>query len=341
MTAPLRRRRAGALALAVFGIVSLLAAFVPGVANAAAVAPDVETFPGGDPICAAGTGFRINDPDTGSHPDPDSDFAVDITVHETALGPTFDFVVTSGHLVLTVFVKGGTTQNVYSYPAPGVSSDTGLHSPINPANNEYFGLSHVDFCFGEGEEPETYTVIPEKVWDDEYGEGFSAVITITPDDGVTPAKSWIFDDEGNRDHDDPIEIPVGVGYDWDEEYTVPAGWECEASEVTNGVVALAAHEVDETVTILNTCEEDETPPPPPPPPPPPATTPTTQPAPATTTTTEPEVAGEVVEVEQEQVEAAPATLPRTGVGSLPLAATGIAALLSGLGLLRIGRREDV
>jgi LPXTG-motif cell wall-anchored protein len=244
-TTPRPSRSVGAFALAVLGLISLMAAFIPGVAGAAAVTPAEQEFPGGEPVCAEGeVGFRIGAPGSGSH--TDGDVEVDITVHsDEETGPTFDFVVTSDHLVTTVFVKGGSDQNVYSYPAPGVSADTGLHAPVNPANDKFFGLSHIDFCFVEPEEEEEPP-------------------TTTP-----PATT-----------------------------------------------------------------------------PPTTTPPVTEPPVVETTVPAPEAAGEVVETEvlQEQVEAtpAPATLPRTGAGSAPLAAAGLAALLSGVGVVRASRRaEDI
>lgn len=58
-------------------------------------------------------------------------------------GSSFSF--TSSVLVTSVLVKGGPGFNLYTYPAPGVTSDTGLTAPINPNNNRPYGLSHL--CF--------------------------------------------------------------------------------------------------------------------------------------------------------------------------------------------------
>lgn len=69
---------------------------------------------------------------------------ITITVIQTASGPTFDFT-TSGATVSSVVVKGGPAYNLYTY-APPVTSDTGLHAPLNPSNGKWYGLSHL--CIG-------------------------------------------------------------------------------------------------------------------------------------------------------------------------------------------------
>lgn len=74
----------------------------------------------------------------------DGTFSVDITVHQTADGPTFDFDANKG--VVTVFVKGGSLgSNRYDYD-PAETEDTGLHSPVNASGN-WAGLSHIVFCY--------------------------------------------------------------------------------------------------------------------------------------------------------------------------------------------------
>jgi hypothetical protein len=45
-----------------------------------------------------------------------------------------------------VIAKGGPNANVYTYLTE-VTSDTGLHAPVNPNNNRFFGLSHISFCY--------------------------------------------------------------------------------------------------------------------------------------------------------------------------------------------------
>ena len=74
----------------------------------------------------------------------DGTLTVTIDVRDTANGPVFDFTSNIG--VLAVFVKGGPAGNLYKYDPP-VTSDTGLHAPLNPSNNLWYGLSHLSFCY--------------------------------------------------------------------------------------------------------------------------------------------------------------------------------------------------
>jgi hypothetical protein len=109
------------------------------------VAPTAEDFPGGDPICPAGTvGDRINSPAAGDEatvqlPDMTSATFTVISVTDDEL--TFEV---EGGLAAVVFVKGGTDgQNVYDYssmPGGGVAHDDGLITPTGQ------GISHIDFC---------------------------------------------------------------------------------------------------------------------------------------------------------------------------------------------------
>ena len=109
------------------------------------VSPTQEDFPGGEPICPAGTvGGRINDPADGD------ELTVDLSDTESA---TFKVISVAddkltfeveGGLAAVVFVKGGTDgQNVYDYsgmPGGGIAHDDGLITPTGQ------GISHVDFC---------------------------------------------------------------------------------------------------------------------------------------------------------------------------------------------------
>lgn len=74
----------------------------------------------------------------------DGTLSVTVTVVDTPSGPTVDWTSNIG--VDAVFVKGGTDGALYLY-APESTSGTGLHAPVNPANGQYFGLSHISFCY--------------------------------------------------------------------------------------------------------------------------------------------------------------------------------------------------
>ena len=56
----------------------------------------------------------------------------------------FDWTSNIG--VDAVFVKGGPGGLLYVYD-PESTGDTGLHAPVNPNNDKFFGLSHVSFCY--------------------------------------------------------------------------------------------------------------------------------------------------------------------------------------------------
>jgi uncharacterized repeat protein (TIGR01451 family) len=78
----------------------------------------------------------------------------------------FDWTSNIG--VDSVFVKGGDNGNFYLYDPPAEDlGDTSLHSPVNHNNNEYFGLSHVSFCYDVADKDEgTLTVVKHVVNDD-------------------------------------------------------------------------------------------------------------------------------------------------------------------------------
>jgi hypothetical protein len=76
----------------------------------------------------------------------DGTLTVTIDVTETDDGPAFDWMSNIG--VDAVFVKGGPGGLLYVYDPPAESTgDTGLHAPVNPNNDKFFGLSHLSFCY--------------------------------------------------------------------------------------------------------------------------------------------------------------------------------------------------
>jgi hypothetical protein len=97
----------------------------------------------GNPPCPAGTIELKVEPVTGG-PHTDGTLTVNITLVTLAGGPGFNFTSNIG--VDAVVVKGGPNGNVYTYN-PEATADTGLHAPVNPRNNTFFGLSHISFCY--------------------------------------------------------------------------------------------------------------------------------------------------------------------------------------------------
>jgi LPXTG-motif cell wall-anchored protein len=84
----------------------------------------------------------------------DGTLSVTIVVTDTDDGPVFDWTSNIG--VDAVFVKGGPGGLLYVYD-PESTGDTGLHAPVNPQNDKFFGLSHVSFCYDKDQETTTTT----------------------------------------------------------------------------------------------------------------------------------------------------------------------------------------
>jgi len=114
------------------------------------VSPTAEEFPGGDPICPAGSvGIRFNNPAaTNTQTVTLADGSVATVTIVSVAGNALTFTVDGG-LAAIVKVKGGVStpgvddQNVYDYrglPGGGIAHDDGLVTP----NDQ--GISHVDFC---------------------------------------------------------------------------------------------------------------------------------------------------------------------------------------------------
>ncbi len=321
------RRRVIRSAAALFGV----AVFVVGMSSAFAthVEPTTEEFPGGEPICGDGqTGFRINDPGTGAYNDGTLYVDIDIANPEPVTGPEFDWSIDFGAgktpldiLVVELFVKGGTIQSIYDYsgqPGGGEDADTGLHSPLNDNNQKWFGLSHVDFCYGGFESRGSIAIIKDTVPDG------PAIFAYTVAGGALPAQFDLDDNGNNADAISNTQFLVELSPD--SEYVVTESLDAAFTQSvacvgggddtsTEGRVATIGF--DEAEQIVCTFTNTET-----------SVAGTTQTsAPDVTTTTDPGVQ----------------TLPRTGSSTTGLA--GIAVGLIALGLLavlaRFARRPQV
>lgn len=123
----------GAALLAAVGLV--------GLTGVAAAAHRTVVEVSGNPSCAGG--LKIEPVVDGTY----GPITIDVT------GSSFSFT-TDGTLVTTVIVKGGPNANLYTYPAPGLSSDAGLNAPINPNNGKPYGLSHLCFFVDDKKDPE-------------------------------------------------------------------------------------------------------------------------------------------------------------------------------------------
>ena len=137
----------------VAGGVLLVGAF-PGYAGATGAQTDRDDLdqPGrGNPTCGElapdgtiWTEFKVEPVRNGTFSDDTLTVTIDVT--ETDDGPVFDWTSNIG--IDAVFVKGGPGGLLYVYDPPAESTgDTGLHAPVNPNNDKFFGLSHLSFCY--------------------------------------------------------------------------------------------------------------------------------------------------------------------------------------------------
>jgi hypothetical protein len=126
------KRRLGAL-LAVMGLFGLL-----GAQTVSATVTLGETIPGN---------YQCPSDATKIDPVVDGTYnlvgggTITIDVSSTAKGPVFSFT-TSGATVGSIVVKGGPNYHTYIF-SPAASSGSGLHSPLNSANDKWYGLSHL------------------------------------------------------------------------------------------------------------------------------------------------------------------------------------------------------
>ncbi len=101
--------------------------------------------PPGDQDCQNYSFYRLEPITSGVYPLP-AGGSVTITVTNTACGPAFSVVGNSVNL-FSIAVKGGPDSvNVYDYNSP-IVNDGNLHSVHNPNNGQWYGLSHIDFCY--------------------------------------------------------------------------------------------------------------------------------------------------------------------------------------------------
>lgn len=134
-------------------------------------------FVPGNPSCTAlgyAFGYKVDPPNAGTY---SIDGINSVTVATD--GVYFDWSATIG--MDAVISKGGPNANVYVYN-PERTSDTGLHSPINPSTGNPYGLSHIEFCFD-------YEVSVSKT----ARTSFTRTWQWTIDKNVVPAAWQLFD----------------------------------------------------------------------------------------------------------------------------------------------------
>src|SRR5215216_5721047 len=150
-------------ALISFVLICIISTLMVGAAQFNATAAPLAShvapvFVPGNPSCPPGTIELKVEPAIQGDPIVDGTYSdgvltVTIDVRDTADGQVFDFTANIG--IDVVIAKGGSNANVYTY-VPDVTSDTGLHAPLNTTT--YFDLSHISFCYDI--EPPTNTPTP-------------------------------------------------------------------------------------------------------------------------------------------------------------------------------------
>ncbi len=165
----------------------VFAVVVAAVASALAASDDPSdlgivpaTVDGNPSLCVGG--LRVDPGESGTYEIPGHPgMFVTISVTSTDDGPVFSF--DSDVPVVRVVAKGGNTgANVYLYD-PAVTADGSLHTPVNPSGF-YAGISHIDLCFGEIQEPETGDLLIHKYLDANENAKY--------DDGEEMLEDWEF-----------------------------------------------------------------------------------------------------------------------------------------------------
>jgi hypothetical protein len=183
MDQPVNRRRERvtvrrSLVVGMAAIAGAVALFTVLPASATHVTPTLEP---GNPACPAGTiTLKIEPVVSGTF--TDGTLTVTIVVRDTADGQVFDFTSNIG--VDQVIAKGGPNANVYTYLTE-VTSDTGLHAPVNPNNDRFFGLSHISFCY----DVEAPTTTPPTTPSTTVPSTTSTTTTTVPPTTVPPSTS--------------------------------------------------------------------------------------------------------------------------------------------------------
>ncbi|MFC0624819.1 hypothetical protein [Kribbella deserti] len=165
---------AGALAL---GLGGLTLAMAPAASADGIVKP-------GNPTCAqlvpGSTEIKFDPPNAGSKTADgvtvkwtERELLVDTPEHpgDQTGGQLVDFTATGG-VVLGAIIKGGPNANFYDYRPLGTAAGAGLHTPVNPNNKKFYGLSHVTFCVAKVVTTPTPTI--------------TTTVTPTPTITVTP-----------------------------------------------------------------------------------------------------------------------------------------------------------
>jgi hypothetical protein len=204
----LRRLAAVTAILLLMTAMQMLSLFAADPASAAAVTPVLVE---GSPTCSAfdadGTMLKIEGAggldagDSGTY--TVAGLTVSLDIYSTEAGWAFDW--TSDAPVEVVVAKGGPVANVYTYG--GATGDTGLHAPLNPTSESWYGLSHVSFCTGDTTtttETSTDTTPPTTFTPTTKTTATAPKITAASQLGAIGDYVWL-DLDGDRSQDPPDE----------------------------------------------------------------------------------------------------------------------------------------
>lgn len=207
--------RRGSIWVAIIMVVGLLATLGLSAAGTTSVTSGDGIEPeyvSGNPACGDigyDFGFKVNgSPNgtfylsedgelTGGAPEDDTNY---VTISNSD-GTYFDWMASLG--IDAVIVKGGPNANAYIY-TPEDTADTHLTTPINPANGQPYGISHIEFCYD-------YEVDVSKTADTSYTRTFGWTI----DKSVTPETWDLFTgDSGTSEYTVAVIKDSGNDSDW-------------------------------------------------------------------------------------------------------------------------------
>ncbi|END3383074.1 hypothetical protein ABL118_001633 [Vibrio alginolyticus] len=220
-------------------------------------------FVEGNPTCSDLMGnveglveYRIDGDQLGDGVLGDGELSVTIDVQPDK---TFDWS-SSGGIVHSIFVKGGPNGNFYEYYSDGgviTYSDGNLHSPVNPKNGNYYGLSHVSFCYTLGE-PEI-TLVKECTFGEVVGGDslrFNYKLTVT-NSGTVPLYDIVVTDDTAEDIDGLGSHTTNIGMlDLDDSQVINGSFVINQNGILNHASAKAATEVGGEVATQDTASWD-------------------------------------------------------------------------------------
>ena len=133
-------------------------------------------------------------------------------------GQVFDWTSNIG--IVAIFVKGGNNGNFYAYD-PEDFADTRLHAPINPNNGDYYGLSHISFCYtfkldvtkdANTSFTRTYAWDITKTPSSDYvgfaGDSWMHDYTITVDRTGFEESAWMVDGTITIENNEPVDATI-------------------------------------------------------------------------------------------------------------------------------------